>query len=198
MASEELHALVLKATRELFIERGFSGTTMDAVAHHCGVSKRTVYNLFKSKSDLFAALIDTNRRGLLALPGAYNDLTVEDALIEILTINLDEQAELEQQTLLQVTLMEARRHPELEALLREMGEERSRHLLIEWLDEQRQLGRIVVGSTRAAARMLMNIVSGPHEQQSIGKFDKKTRAERNAYLRQSIKIFAAGVSQTKT
>ena len=48
---------IVDAARETFLAKGFDGASMDAIAHKASVSKRTVYNRFKSKEDLFAAAI---------------------------------------------------------------------------------------------------------------------------------------------
>ena len=44
------------ATR-LFMERGFDGTSIDAVAEAAGLSKPTVYARYHDKRDLFAAVL---------------------------------------------------------------------------------------------------------------------------------------------
>jgi len=50
-------AIVLAAIGE-FREHGFSGTSMDRVAAAAEVSKRTVYNHFPSKDELFGAILE--------------------------------------------------------------------------------------------------------------------------------------------
>lgn len=47
---------ILAASREEFLETGFRDTSMDRVAERAQVSKRTVYNHFPSKEDLFKAV----------------------------------------------------------------------------------------------------------------------------------------------
>jgi len=49
---------ILRAARKLFLEHGYSDTSMDAVAVESGVSKATLYAYFETKKDLFAAIID--------------------------------------------------------------------------------------------------------------------------------------------
>jgi AcrR family transcriptional regulator len=48
---------VLDAAFALFLEHGFEGTSMDAVARAAGVSKPVVYDCFASKEELFTALL---------------------------------------------------------------------------------------------------------------------------------------------
>lgn len=56
--SEQKRAAILAAASESFAKEGFHATTMDGVASRANVSKRTVYNHFASKDDLFDALVD--------------------------------------------------------------------------------------------------------------------------------------------
>jgi AcrR family transcriptional regulator len=56
LGPERRRPLVLDAAMEVFLERGFEGASMDAIAHAAGVSKPVVYDCFASKDDLFKAL----------------------------------------------------------------------------------------------------------------------------------------------
>jgi TetR/AcrR family transcriptional regulator of autoinduction and epiphytic fitness len=47
---------IIRAAKDEFRDRGFSGTSMDRIAEVAGVSKRTVYNHFDSKETLFKAV----------------------------------------------------------------------------------------------------------------------------------------------
>ena len=41
--------LISEAARDLFLERGYAATTMDAIAGEAGVAVSTVYAIFKNK-----------------------------------------------------------------------------------------------------------------------------------------------------
>lgn len=49
--------IILRSARELFHKKGFYGTTMEDIAEHSGFDRRTIYNHFKNREDIFAALI---------------------------------------------------------------------------------------------------------------------------------------------
>ncbi|HPI93294.1 MAG TPA: TetR/AcrR family transcriptional regulator [Deltaproteobacteria bacterium] len=49
--------VILRSARELFHKKGFYGTTMEDIAQYSGFDRRTIYNHFKNKEDVFAALI---------------------------------------------------------------------------------------------------------------------------------------------
>jgi AcrR family transcriptional regulator len=51
------------AARDLFVEHGYPATTMEAVAARAGVSLKTVYNAYASKSGLLRAVWDLSLKG---------------------------------------------------------------------------------------------------------------------------------------
>ena len=55
-------ARIISAATELFLERGYGDTSIDAIVRRAGGSKSTVYELFGGKDRLFAAVIEDNRR----------------------------------------------------------------------------------------------------------------------------------------
>ncbi|HEX7118601.1 MAG TPA: TetR/AcrR family transcriptional regulator [Longimicrobiales bacterium] len=57
-ASDETRTRILEATRDLAVEEGFSGFTVEKVAARAGVSRMTVYYQFGSKAELLEALFD--------------------------------------------------------------------------------------------------------------------------------------------
>ncbi|MHC1560561.1 TetR family transcriptional regulator [Actinomycetospora sp. C-140] len=59
----ETRARVLGAARELFVRRGYTGATVDAIAHRAGVSPQTVYNVIGTKADVLKAVYDVALAG---------------------------------------------------------------------------------------------------------------------------------------
>jgi AcrR family transcriptional regulator len=55
---ERNRQLVLKAARRVFLEKGYAGASLDAIAEEAGFSKGVVYSQFESKADLFLALLE--------------------------------------------------------------------------------------------------------------------------------------------
>ncbi len=49
--------LVVDTAKKMFSESGFERTTIDAISEACGVTKKTIYNHFNSKEELFGATI---------------------------------------------------------------------------------------------------------------------------------------------
>ncbi len=79
--SDEKRRAIREAAAGIFLEVGWAGTSMDAVARAAGVSKQTVYSHYKSKEDLFRACV-TNKLELYELDGSdLADLDLEEALL---------------------------------------------------------------------------------------------------------------------
>ena len=53
----ELRESILEATLKVFNQKGLK-FTMDDIAHNLGISKKTIYTVFRDKEDMFLALVD--------------------------------------------------------------------------------------------------------------------------------------------
>lgn len=58
--------MVLDAALEVYLERGYRGTSMQAVADACGVTKPVVYECFRNKDEMLMALLDREEQRLVA------------------------------------------------------------------------------------------------------------------------------------
>ena len=72
---------ILRAASDLFLEKGFDGTSMDGVARRAGVSKQTVYSHFDSKEQLFSDAVHA------AIASYFPDRTL--AALETHTLEAD-------------------------------------------------------------------------------------------------------------
>jgi AcrR family transcriptional regulator len=55
---EQKRQAVLESAAQMFLERGYEGVSIDEVADAAGVARRTVYNRFSSKDELFAGVAE--------------------------------------------------------------------------------------------------------------------------------------------
>jgi len=65
LGPERRRPLMLDAALRLFVERGYRGTSMEAIAEAAGVTKPVVYDCYPSKERLFRALLDREEERLL-------------------------------------------------------------------------------------------------------------------------------------
>src|SRR5438477_5242420 len=63
-----------RAAQAIFLEKGYAGTTMPAIAHSAGIALDTVYASVGKKPALFALLVETAISGTdVAVPAAERD-----------------------------------------------------------------------------------------------------------------------------
>jgi AcrR family transcriptional regulator len=80
---EERRPLVLDAALTVFLERGYDGASMEAIARAVGVTKPVLYSCYTSKPELFKALLDREERRVLthvasAMPTVLDETTLSD------------------------------------------------------------------------------------------------------------------------
>ncbi|CAN5535835.1 TetR/AcrR family transcriptional regulator [soil metagenome] len=195
LISDDLQrSLIVEVARRLFIERGYGRTTTDDVAALCKISKQKLYRLFPGKTALFAAVVDAHRHSMLALPGNYDSMPADTALEQIFQIDIDPVVERERMSLLRLVTQEARQYPELEALLRSHGIDRSRTELAKWLSTQHRRGQILIDNAERTAQILMDMIFGPLTFGVDDGMKKQTAAQRRSHVRRCIAIFLNGVA----
>jgi AcrR family transcriptional regulator len=65
LGPERRRPLILDAALEVYVEHGYRGTSMQAVADAAGVTKPVVYECFSNKDELLLALLDREERRLM-------------------------------------------------------------------------------------------------------------------------------------
>ena len=66
---------ILAASRRLFLERGYAGTSVNAITEECGISRAGLYTYFKDKREVFNALGETAYHDVLDILSGLGALT---------------------------------------------------------------------------------------------------------------------------
>lgn len=66
---ERTRAAILQASRDLFLQRGFNGTPINAITEACGISRAGFYTYFKDKREIFDVLGRTAYHDVLNVIG---------------------------------------------------------------------------------------------------------------------------------
>jgi AcrR family transcriptional regulator len=148
---------LIAAAEHVFVELGYSASNMDGIARRAGMSKKTIYQVFETKQDLFAAVIDSRRDALAAMiEGECSD----DALApeEVLRRFLRQIARFilapRQASLYRLAVSESLRAPELANAFHREGSTKACSPLTEWLALQHERGILHVPDPASAAKML--------------------------------------------
>ena len=193
-SDDEERQRIIALACDLFLDVGYGRTTMDAVAARCGISKKTLYRLFPAKTDLFGAMVADNRRTMLALPRADDDLPVAQGLAAIFRLEVEEAENNERLAFIRLAMADSDRYPEIGEAITLEGAEPARRLLSSWLARQQERGALRPFPPQAAARMLMDMVFGVLVKRFPGD-DLLTRDDRFAHAQRCIDVFLHGVSR---
>lgn len=113
---------ILEAAKEIFLEKGFSSTTMEDVIARSGTSKGGVYYHFKSTKDMLVDLMKGGSQDRYDMVTDYVSenagLTYEDMITEIFKAKLFDQNDFK--TIYAMFLVEAERNEDLKELEKQL------------------------------------------------------------------------------
>lgn len=183
-------AEILEAAVRLFAERGFTGTTIEAVALAVGATKRTVYRHFTDKTGLFFAAVE--RLHAHERPGAHDGADLEELATRMVHILHGDDAV----TLHRLVIAESRQLPQLAATFYERGPSRSIDALAASLGPEhthatpgatRQAGTASPDAARELAEALYTLLLGePHRRRLLGLTPAPSREEARSHARRAI------------
>ena len=150
---------LLAAAKETFTSKGFAATTMDDIAGAAGMSKKTLYKLFESKTELFRAML------LRSLPQAdYADAPSDGSPVIRLRNMLHEAADTAlspgEIALQRLIIGERQASPELGRMFAEVIMESGTEHIIDLLKAVRLQPRFADVPLRLVSEMLFGMVFG--------------------------------------
>jgi TetR/AcrR family transcriptional regulator of autoinduction and epiphytic fitness len=152
---------IIAAAMEEFRDRGYDGGSMDRIAEIAGASKRTVYNHFPSKGELFQAVIDRFASQLHSLKLIRYDAarSLEEQLSEFADAELAVVEDPSWMGFIKVLLTVFMRDPELarKAVSRHNAGENP---MTAWMREAARDGRLAIEDPSLAARVFSAMLSG--------------------------------------
>jgi TetR/AcrR family transcriptional regulator, regulator of autoinduction and epiphytic fitness len=159
---------IIAAALQLFLQRGYEGTSTDAVAAAVPVSKRTLYNHFPNKASLFEAVISSSWSWLLS-PGSEFLATARpdsrDAAAAMLTEYgrsvLTHWEKPEVTALIRLVIAEANRFPETAGAFFEYGKRPALDRLTDFLARVSANGLAQVGDPAIAAWQFHGMLKEP-------------------------------------
>ncbi|HWL08477.1 MAG TPA: TetR/AcrR family transcriptional regulator [Planctomicrobium sp.] len=151
---------ILDAAIQEFGSSGFDNTSMDCISEVAKVSKRTVYNHFPSKEDLFVAIVERLKSQCDSLDEFPYDplLPLEPQLREIAQKYVDMSNAEEFKDLARVILPRFLQTPELSRQL--LGDTKpGEQALINWIRTVQKAGRLKPSDPRIAARQFQGLIN---------------------------------------
>lgn len=187
--------VILKAATEVFIEHGFTGSSIDQIAARAGVSKPTIYSHFDGKEKLFVAILNAVCDSFAAPimdPGADSeDLSV--MLVKIADGYTRSVLRPEIVALHRLFVAEAERFPELARRYFEAGPERVHRTLAEFLTSRMARGEIRKADPLMLADFFAALVLTPMRARQLFALDTQIDwALVDRYSRKAVALFLDG------
>jgi TetR/AcrR family transcriptional regulator of autoinduction and epiphytic fitness len=198
MLLEERRTLLIDAAEKAFLEKGYHAARMDDVARSAGMSKKTIYQIFSSKEELFEALV-AQRLAPLHCRVQCNDRPVADVLCDILLRCAEFILSPPQIAILRLIMAEYSRSPELGQIFQREGAGRATSALEHYLASLEEDGRHLIRDPREAAKMLLGMsVCTVHWEMMLGIRNSISRVALERRVRRSVDIFLNGIRSAET
>ena len=132
----EVEERILDAARQVFIDRGFEGASVDEIAAVARAGKPTIYGRFAGKEALFAAVVARPIANNTRLEN-YTPVgqTFEERLVSLGVAILERVLDDNTVDLIRFGIAEARRFPDLASSVNEMARKRASEAIAQLLGE---------------------------------------------------------------
>ena len=190
----QLSDRILDVATALFLGDGFGATSIEAVAKHAGISKRTFYHRFSGKEEVFEAVV----RRLIERWTPSFDAAVLDApdLAETLRRAAEYMLRValtpEALALHRIVIAEAPRFPGLARIMHDLGAAAGIERFARYFEQRIASGELRPIDPRfAAEQFILMLVSGPRRR-ALGLGAPLGEAELRDWIDQSIALFLDG------
>lgn len=186
---------ILDAAKQAFLAHGYSNVSMEAIAEAAPVSKPTLYSHFKSKQDLFAAVIAGQCESLLGTlersPSEFQDpVTGLKAIArEIVDLIYASQS----LKLYRLIIAEQQHFPELGPQVYRSSAEPVLRQLSSYLAELRASGVLKITDVAVSSRLFLSMLKGDeHFRCLLGVQSGLNEAEKDAMIDAAVSLFLKG------
>jgi AcrR family transcriptional regulator len=165
LSREERQQLILDSAEAAFIEAGYGNTTIEEIARRCGMSKKTLYQLYSDKAEIFEALV----RSMPAMPDMPRLQGADASDVEkVLTAGLLHFGGFvmsqQQITIMRLVIAESPMHPEVASLFFDICIEQGRRQLASFICELQSVGALTraCDATTLADMLFGATIATPH------------------------------------
>ena len=195
MTSEERRASIVEAAMRLFAEKGFRGTTTREIAAAVGVTEPVLYEHFKTKRDLYTAIIQQGADGAIehfrALAAKYEGTGDDRGFFEDLAHLVIRVHTANGGRFVRLLLFSNLEGHELKDLFFERGGKLGLDIVAEYI-ERRVAEGVMQGDPAVASRCFWNII-GHHCLITLVFGCKRLPYSDEEVVRQMVDIFLRGM-----
>jgi len=194
MKGEERREAILKAAIALFAEKGFRGTTTRELAAAAGVTEPVLYRHFRTKHDLYCAIIETKALQAAPVFSALREIAARGddeafiaALGELILCRYEEDPEMTR-----ILLFSSLERHELSALFFDRVFRDFNAFLADYIRRRIQAGSFAEVAPEAAARSLIGMFAY-HGLMRLLFPDKVSAPDREQIPSEMARVFLRGI-----
>jgi AcrR family transcriptional regulator len=187
-ALEELDARMIACASRLFMERGYAGVSIEAVAAAAGVGKNTIYRRHATKAGLFQAVVDDQIRTLLTTPEEIAEGDLKTRLNRLAVLLVEAALSPETTAFQRLIIAEAERFPEIAAICLEHAFRPAVALARSALAQDGGEGNLDF----AARQFVAAVVYGPHLDALMGRRTMNSANDIARYAEKAVRLFLDG------
>lgn len=188
-------AEILAAATEVFFSEGYGRASMDQVLARTGGSKRTLYNHFPCKEDLFTAIVtNVSDRVLAALRPRLDAGDIRETLVTMGIGYLNVLLSPDGLALYRTMVSEAPHFPELAQTFFANGPGRASSHLSDFFREQKKRGVLNVDDPQLAAEQFVGAVRGDLHLATVLSLRKPTKRLVKKTVEQAVETFLCGAA----
>jgi AcrR family transcriptional regulator len=189
------HGQLLDQALDMFLDRGYAQTTIDAIAAAVNMTKRTIYARYDDKAALFRAAVQYAIKRWMIAPQTLSTLecdTLEGTLLAVARMRIAHAGTPEGIRLGRVIAAESFRFPDIFRIAYEQGTMPVVTFLADVLRRHQENGTIRVKRPQMAAYAFLSlVVGGPARAIASGRnYDPEELEERILF---SVELFLNGV-----
>jgi TetR/AcrR family transcriptional regulator, mexJK operon transcriptional repressor len=189
------HGQLLEQALDMFLDRGYAQTTIDAIAAAVNMTKRTIYARYEDKAALFRAAVQHAIKKWVVAPQVLRALecdTLEDTLLAVARMRIAHAGRPESVRLGRVIAAESFRFPDIFTIAYEQGTMPIVTFVADLLRRYQDSGAIRVKRPQMAAYAFLSlVVGGPARAIATGRnFDPDEMEERIVF---SVELFLNGI-----
>ena len=190
--SQQKRQVIIETAKSLFLNQGFSQTSMDQIAHVAQVSKKTVYHHFADKMELFKTMVEEHWQLVLKnevsmfdakLPQAENLKNFARSFLDFLGLK-------QTVDLFRLLIAESQQFPELTKALTANNHGPFTRQLIIYLTEQAKKGKLEITNIELAAYQFLGLIKEYHFWIRLFGLNKKLKkSEVEESIEHSVNMF---------
>lgn len=184
---------IIAAATSLFLAAGYD-INMDEVAAKAGVSKRTLYNYFRSKLALLDAVVTRNGERFIGEMRSRESSDLRTMLTHYATLFEAEAFREEGLQLFKLMVSDVSKYPDMASSMYESGINRVVSALTSQLDALRAQNALADIDTRIAAEQFIGALTGLVRHRVYAGMGLDTPDLRNKHIQQAVELFVAGLS----